>query len=210
MDCLGSEYSANMKGKTAFSRLKDLSAGQWKFLFFLTGFLIPVIVFSQEIRFDHLSVKQGLSQGNVWNVHQDKLGFIWIATEDGVNVYDGYNFTVYRNNPADSFSISNNNIDLIKEDKDGNLWIATQHGLNFYNRKLNRFERHMHDPKNPGSLSNDDIGEIFIDKKNRLWVGTNNGLNLYNSKTNSWKHYLNDPANPNFIIGQRSRRYLPG
>ena len=110
MDCHRSEYSANMKEKTGFSRLKDLRA-QWKFLFFLTGFLIPGIVFSQEIRFDHLSVKQGLSQGNVWDVHQDKMGFIWIATEDGVNVYDGYNFTVYRNNPADSFSISNNNID---------------------------------------------------------------------------------------------------
>jgi ligand-binding sensor domain-containing protein len=158
--------------------------------------LMPEMLFSQEIRFDHLSVKQGLSQGNVWDVHQDKFGFIWIATEDGVNVYDGYTFTIYRNNPADSFSISNNNIDHIVEDKDGNLWIATQHGLNFYNRKLNRFERHMHDPKNPRSLSNDDVGEIYIDKKNRLWIGTNNGLNLYDSKTKSWKHYLNDPLNP--------------
>src|SRR5688572_971202 len=144
MNCHGSEYSCNMKGqhlKIEFSGLRNLRAWCWQLLFLLTVFLMPGILFSQEIRFDHLSVKQGLSQGNVWDIHQDKMGFIWIATEDGVNVYDGYNFTVYRNNPADSFSISNNNVDHIVEDKDGNLWIATQHGLNFYNRKLNRFEQ---------------------------------------------------------------------
>jgi hypothetical protein len=57
MDCHGSEYSAKMKGRTGFSRLKDLRA-HWSFLFFLTGFLIPTMVVSQEIRFDHLSVKR--------------------------------------------------------------------------------------------------------------------------------------------------------
>ena len=94
-------------------------------------FLLLCLTFSsqthaQKIRFDHLSVKQGLSQGNVWDIYEDKLGFIWIATEDGLNLYDGYSFFVYRNNPADSFSISNNNIDRIIEDKVGNLWVATQ------------------------------------------------------------------------------------
>ena len=156
-------------------------------------------VFAQDIRFDHLSVKQGLSQGNVWDIYQDKFGFMWIATEDGLNLYDGYSFTVFRHNPADSFSISNNNIDHIIEDKEGNLWVATQQGLNFYNRKLNRFERHLHVPGKAGSISNDDVGHVYLDKKNRLWAGTNNGLNLYDSKTNSWQHFFHDPQDPKSV-----------
>jgi ligand-binding sensor domain-containing protein len=154
---------------------------------------------SQNLRFDHLSVKQGLSQGNVWDIYQDKLGFIWIATEDGLNLYDGYNFTVFRNNPADSLSISNNNIDRIVEDSNGNLWVATQQGLNFYNRKLDRFERHLHNPKNNGSISNDDVGYVYIDKKGRVWAGTNHGLNLFDEKTKTWKHFFNDATDPKSI-----------
>jgi ligand-binding sensor domain-containing protein len=83
----------------------------------------------QRMKFDHLSDKEGLSQGNVLDIHQDKYGFIWIATEDGLNLYDGYECTVFRNNPKDSVSISNNNIICITEDKSGNLWIGTQAGL---------------------------------------------------------------------------------
>src|SRR5688572_28274818 len=71
---------------------------------------------SQSIRIDHLSVMQGLSQGTVVDIFQDRYKFIWVATEDGLNVYDGYEFTIYRNNPEDSFSLSNNNVDCITED----------------------------------------------------------------------------------------------
>src|SRR3989337_3189312 len=184
-----------MKNKGRLS--STLRLGKW--ISFSILISLSNIVFSQEMRFDHLSVKQGLSQGNVWDVYQDKMGFMWIGTEDGLNVYDGYTFTIFRSDPADSFSISNNNIDHIIEDKSGNLWVATQNGLNFYNRKLNRFERHFNNPNDPNSLSNDDIGYVYIDRKNQLWVGTNNGLNLYDSTTHTWKHFLHDPQNPNSI-----------
>jgi ligand-binding sensor domain-containing protein len=184
-----------MKNKGRLS--STLRLGKWISFFILIS--LSTMVFSQEMRFDHLSVKQGLSQGNVWDIHQDKMGFMWIGTEDGLNVYDGYTFTVFRSDPTDSFSISNNNIDHIIEDRSGNLWVATQNGLNFYNRKLNRFERHFNNPNDPNSLSNDDIGYVYIDRKNQLWVGTNNGLNLYDSTTHTWKHFFHDPQNPNSI-----------
>ncbi|HYI79218.1 MAG TPA: two-component regulator propeller domain-containing protein, partial [Chryseolinea sp.] len=105
-----------------------------KFFMGCSGITIVILVFflppafAQELTFDHLSVKQGLSQANVWDIRQGKLGFIWIGTEDGLNMYDGYTFTIYRNNPADSTSISNSNVHCITEDRSGNLWVGTRLG----------------------------------------------------------------------------------
>ncbi|HYC85073.1 MAG TPA: two-component regulator propeller domain-containing protein [Chryseosolibacter sp.] len=148
------------------------------------------------MRFDHLSVKQGLSQGNVWDIHQDQFGFMWVGTEDGLNIYDGYKFTVHRHNPADPFSISANNVDCLAEDHNGNIWIGTQNGLNLYNRTLNRFERFMHDPANPQSPANNDIGHLFVDSKNNLWVASLKGVSVYSPETKLWKHFQANPANP--------------
>src|SRR5687767_10421750 len=99
----------------------------------LYSLLIIVCCFSQvavsqpkELVFERLSAEQGLSQANVWCVHQDKLGFIWMATEDGLNLYDGYDFRIFRHNQHDSTSISNNNVRWITEDADSNIWIGTQ------------------------------------------------------------------------------------
>jgi ligand-binding sensor domain-containing protein len=165
----------------------------------LLFFLIFSNLQSQNMRFDHLSVKQGLSQGNVVDIFQDKFKFIWVATEDGLNVYDGYSFQIYRHNPADSFSLSNNNVDCITQDKDGNLWVGTQDGLNFYNRKLNRFESYFHNPDDPSSLSGSDIDHIFIDSKEQVWVGTTKGLSVLNPETGRFRRYLHDPQNPRSI-----------
>ena len=57
---------------------------------------------NQDLKFDHLSVQQGLSQGNVWDIYQGHLGFIWIGTEDGLNMYDGYSFKIFKHNPLDT------------------------------------------------------------------------------------------------------------
>src|SRR5690606_21391249 len=165
-----------MNHKKQFNPIKP--SCYWKLLFCIL-FFSPAVVLSQNIRFDHLSVKQGLSQGNVWDIYQDHLGFIWVATEDGLNMYDGYTFTIFRNNPEDSTSLTNNNIDCIVEDKLGNLWIATQDGLNYYNRQNNNFERFVHDANDPSSLSNNDINYVYIDSKENVWVSTNGGLNRF-------------------------------
>ena len=93
-----------------------------------------VSLHAQELEFQHFSTRQGLSQSNVWDIHQDKFGFIWVATEDGLNVFDGYSFKVYRNDPSDSTTISNSNIRRITQDANGNLWVGTRYGLNFYDR----------------------------------------------------------------------------
>src|SRR5687767_9794141 len=71
--------------------------------------LISLSAVSQKqfIKFDHLQTDDGLSQSNVLCIFQDSRGFMWFGTEDGLNKYDGYNFTVYKNDPAKKNSLSN-------------------------------------------------------------------------------------------------------
>jgi signal transduction histidine kinase/ligand-binding sensor domain-containing protein/CheY-like chemotaxis protein len=163
---------------------------------FLFSSLMTSVAQTENFKFDHLSVKHGLSQGNVWDIHQGRLGFIWIGTEDGLNMYDGYTFTVFRNDPADSLSISNNFIHCIEQDAEGNLWIGTQGGINIYNRDNNRFERLVNNKSINGSLSSSDVMAMFFDSQDNLWVGTEKGLNLYDRKTKTFKYFLHDANDP--------------
>ena len=75
-------------------------------------------------RFEHIGTETGLSQSNVICILHDSRGFMWFGTRDGLNKYDGYSFTIYKNIPANSRSISNNFITGIAEDANGDLWIA--------------------------------------------------------------------------------------
>ena len=168
------------------------------FSLFYSRIIVVILVFyattarSQNLEFDHLSLRQGLSQANVWDIHQDRFGFIWIATEDGLNTYDGYSFNVFRNDPLDSASISNSNIHTMTEDNEGGLWIGTRSGLNFYSQSKKNFERFLYDPKNKESISNNDVTCLLLDSKNNLWVGTAQGLNLFDSKKKTFKRFFKD------------------
>ncbi len=102
--------------------------------------------FSQEsiptetIRMRQLTVDNGLSQGFVYDGLQDKEGFIWLATMDGLNRYDGYNFTVYKHDPENLYSLPENSINCIAEDEKGNFWIGTMSkGLYIMDKKTERF-----------------------------------------------------------------------
>ncbi len=135
--------------------------------------------YAHPVQFEHISVEQGLSQSSVNCIIQDTRGFIWFGTDDGLNRYDGYNFSVYRHDPADPFSLGNSRILALFEDRKGRLWIGTAGGgLNRYDRDKNRFVRYTHDPvtyyqeKNPRSLSNNSIRCIAEDREGALWLGT--------------------------------------
>jgi signal transduction histidine kinase/ligand-binding sensor domain-containing protein/CheY-like chemotaxis protein len=153
----------------------------------------------QELEFQVFSTKQGLSQANVWDILQDRYGFIWIATEDGLNSYDGYSFNVFRNNPLDSSSVSNSSIHCIAQDSAGNLWVGTRRGLNFYNRKTNNFKRFLYDQKNSQSITNNDVTCLSLDSKGNLWIGTAHGLSAYNIETGKFQRFYHDPKKSNSI-----------
>ena len=107
-------------------------------------------------RFEHLSTQNGLSHNSVIEIVQDRQGFMWFGTLNGLDRYDGYRFTAYRPVPGDSTSLCHNVINALYEDSRGILWIGTLNGLNRYDRSLDRFVRICHDPGDPNSLV--DIG----------------------------------------------------
>lgn len=137
-----------------------------------------------SIKFDQIGLEQGLSQSTVYAITQDKQGFMWFGTDDGLNRFDGYSVKVFKNNPSDSNSVSDNCILHLLCDDNGDLWIGTRRGgLNRYVPSENKFYHFNNITGNffyPGSIS---ITSIFIDSRKTLWVGTKNGL--YNfDKTN--------------------------
>ncbi|MEY2639532.1 MAG: hypothetical protein RIR90_1014, partial [Bacteroidota bacterium] len=92
-----------------------------------------------------LNTRNGLSQNAVTCIYQDKKGFLWVGTQDGLNRYDGYQFKYYKYNPEDSSSISDQFITAIAEDGKGELWIGTRHGLNRFNSNTEKFTRYFPD-----------------------------------------------------------------
>ncbi len=133
---------------------------------------------------EHISLEQGLSQSTINCILQDREGFIWFGTFDGLDKYDGYNITVYRNIPGDSTSLSHNWVYSLCEDSSGTLWIGTLGGgLDRFDRKTERFTCFRNIPGNSSSLDNDEVWALYEDNKGILWVGTQKGLNKMVSDT---------------------------
>lgn len=82
----------------------------------------------KDKRIKYIGIEEGLSNNAVTSIYQDRRGFMWIGTYDGLNRYDGYDFFVFRHQPEDSLSLINNRIVDIHEDKTG-IWVATKRGL---------------------------------------------------------------------------------
>ena len=148
-------------------------------------------IYSQfdEIRFEHITKSDGLSQGSVYDVYQDHQGFLWFATQDGLNKYDGYQFKIYRNDSNDSSSISNNWITKITEDKDDNLWISTWGGgLNLLDKSRKKFIHFKKESNENFSLSSNNIQSIILSRDNKIWISTwSGGINILVPKTKEIK-----------------------
>ncbi len=123
---------------------------------------------NERISFRHYTSDQGLSQNRVDGILRDKRGFMWFATYNGLNRFDGYNFLIYKSNPSDTNSLSNNYIYSICEDKYGDLWIATDEGLNHFLFNENRFVRYYHNSNNSNSISSNKISVLYYDKAGYL------------------------------------------
>lgn len=164
----------------------------------------------RPIRFDRISTREGLSQATVTCLLQDRIGFIWMCTQDGLNRFDGYDFTVYRNDPSDPESLANNWIMALVEDPSGDLWIGTRGGgLSRWRRQLDTFRSYSHDPEDPGSLSGDQVRALVPARDGGLWVGTDqSGLDFFDPQTESFRHYRHQPADPVSLPDDKIRALL--
>lgn len=167
------------------------------FLCLIFIFFSGWIYAQHNLKFTSITVEQGLSNGTVNNVFQDSRGFMWFSTNDGLNRYDGYSFTHYKNNPDDPKTISSNTIYGCYEDSKGRLWIGTYNGLNLFDRNTETFKAYKNIRGDITSISNNITAFICEDKYGYFWIPTyGGGLNRFDPDKGTFKAYLPDANNP--------------
>ena len=159
----------------------------------------------RNLRFQHYSLEDGLSQVFVTSIAQDTQGFIWVGTQEGLNRFDGYEFVAYSHDPEDSASISHNLIKSILVDETGYIWVATDGGgLNRFDPATGTFKRYRNDPADETTLSNDRVRVIHQDRVGQLWVGTDGGgLNRLDPETGKAVRFTHDPSDPGSLGDDR-------
>ena len=149
-----------------------------------------------QVRFQNYTVDDGLSMNSVHDILQDHQGYIWIATEDGLNRFDGYTYKVFRADPDDPEGLTSSNIQTLFEDRQGYLWLGGyEGGISRYDPYYDRFQRFSPD------VGNSDISLLVVtaiqqDQVGTLWFGTNDGLYQYDPVADTWAYQQADPDKP--------------
>jgi PAS domain S-box-containing protein len=149
-----------------------------------------------SLRFEHLTVDEGLSQNAGLALLQDSQGYLWIGSQDGLNRYDGYHITQFKHDPENPDTLGFNGVIELYEDADGLLWIGTWGGgLDRYDPRTGRFSHYMPDT-NPSSAV---VTAIMPDAEGGLWIGTLGGLEHFDPQTGGFTHFRHDPADPSTL-----------
>lgn len=156
-------------------------------LFCTTGFAQP----PSNIKFDRLfseNIKyvKGLSQNWIYDIHQDSYGYMWFGTWEGLNKYDGYDFTIY--NEGDG--LSDHIIYSILEDDEGQLWLGTGNGINLFDRKTQQFTQYTDIPGDTSNIFYKRVLSLIQSKDGYIWLGTGAGLIRFDKKTETFTPYL--------------------
>ncbi len=136
---------------------------------------------------------------------EDKDGYLWIATQNGLNQFDPEAglFKHFLHHPDNPDSLSHNVVNAIYEDSAGTLWVGTRNGLNRLNQAGTAFERYEHDPENPASLSHNEVNAIMEDGDGEVWIGTEHGLNKFDRDSNSFVRYFHSPDNHSIVADNK-------
>ncbi len=167
-----------------------------KAIILFQALLFSISAFSTDlsrIKFEYLSVDDGLSQGTIEDILQDKEGMMWFATRDGLNRYDGQKFTVFRNSINDTNSLASNWVLSLAIDPNGKLWIGSTGGLNIYDPKSDKISRIQTNGKDALSFKGGQVYDINVDFDSTLWISTTNGLVHYFPEKHVFTTYSHDP-----------------
>jgi signal transduction histidine kinase/ligand-binding sensor domain-containing protein/CheY-like chemotaxis protein len=169
-------------------------------IIFLLTPSVSALAGEHPLRFQHLSVEDGLSQSSALAMALDNDGFLWIGTYDGLNRYDGFEFKIYRTDPDKPGAISDVNIRALLVDSRGTLWVGTKNGgLNRYDRETDSFTAYTENPADPTALPGNQVRALFEDIRGDLWVGCYGGLARMDRKTGAFTVYKSVPGDPSTL-----------
>lgn len=151
---------------------------------------------TRAYNFEKLNTSHGLSSNRITSIIQDRDGFYWIATEDGLNRFDGTSFKIYRNIRNDSSSLIHNYCTSLLETADGNIWVGTYNGISVFNKNFEKFERYTLHAKGIESSILNRITGLREDKNGNIWVAAR-GLWLFDKALNTFRliDYKHPPEN---------------
>lgn len=173
------------------------------FLWLLTLILINASAQTEKqfLYFDHITNNHGLSSNHVTCIYEDKEGFIWFGTDDGLNLYNGEEIIVFKNDPEDSASLHINVVRSIVSDPiTDNLWIGTQRGVSYFDKSTYQFTRKFSNEPTP--IENN-VFTLAFDDKQRLWMGTFAGLFVYDTKSEHFDRIYSTPEDSSSIVSDR-------
>ncbi|MEG2984680.1 MAG: two-component regulator propeller domain-containing protein [Peptostreptococcaceae bacterium] len=194
-----------------------------KILMSVVLFLLGITTTSnaqESINFKNITIDDGLSQGTVQALMQDSKGRIWIGSNDGLNMYNGYEFKIYTQKKDQEKGIVNNYILDIEEDNEGNIWVATIGGISKINTENDTISNY-YQGKSCGNLSNNNIYTILISKSGDIIIGTSNGIDIYDKTKDEFRKYnididkleskriyaIEEDENSNIWIGTKTGLY---
>jgi signal transduction histidine kinase/ligand-binding sensor domain-containing protein len=148
--------------------------------------------------FTHLTIADGLSQATVNDVLQDSQGFIWLATENGLDRYDGVEVRRFKRERSRPEGLASDYIWALAEDRAGNIWIATEGGgVAVWSRRTDRIRSYRNVPGDETSLGNDSVRDLLVDRHGKIWAATRNaGVSVLDPVTGTVTRLGHDPARP--------------
>jgi ligand-binding sensor domain-containing protein/serine phosphatase RsbU (regulator of sigma subunit) len=147
-----------------------------------------LLIAQTKITTESITVRDGLSSNSIRDIIQDDNGYLWIATADGINIYDGYKFTVFKNIPGDTTTIPTNDVHRLFKDRQGTIWIGTLEGLAKYDRITSSFSTFLPN-NNLGGSSANWVTAIYEDNRDNLWVGYSEGCVQFDRETNEFMRF---------------------
>lgn len=162
--------------------------------FFITFYLLLCIaeISSQPYTIKKLGLEKGLSNNYINDIVEDKKGYLWFATEEGLNKLEGNHFTSFYKKSGKVLNLTGNELNCLLDDPtEPILWIGTQRsGLNAFNYQTNQQIIYQHDKKNPNSICTNDITGIYPTSDGNLWITTYwQGIDYLDKKTGKFTHY---------------------
>lgn len=155
----------------------------------------------RSLRFERLSMEEGMLQFSIMSILQDRQGFMWFGSQSGLQRYDGYRLTMFRNDADDPGSLPDNYVSASYEDGNGMLWFGTKGGLARFDPASGRFQRFA--LRDEGRSILRWVQAIVPDPDGALWLATNDGIVRFDPASGHHRAWTNDPQDPHSLHDNR-------